>query len=99
MSQQDVADQLGTTQNLIYRMENELGSSIFMLLHISLYYRQQHQLNFDWLFNPEPEESEFAPMLTSADLSLRKQIALADRLLIRFAKEIIRDVHKFEESL
>jgi transcriptional regulator with XRE-family HTH domain len=96
LSQQEVADQIGTTQNLIYRIENDLNSSISMVLHVCHYYRQHHRLNFEWLVNPNSSDTEFAPMVLSPDLNLRKELGLSDRRKLAIVDKFIRDLERLE---
>lgn len=65
MTQHELADKVDTTQNLIYRLEKGLAVSREMFTFIALYFIRQHGINFEWLFNPDPEEEANIPMLTS----------------------------------
>lgn len=98
LSQQEVADQIGTTQNLIYRIENDLNSSISMVLRVCHYYRQQHQLNFEWLVNPDSTDTEFAPMRLTEALSLRKELGLLDRKKLAILNQFIQDWERLEQQ-
>ncbi len=97
LSQQDIADQLGTTQNLIYRLEKGLNTSILMAMQVAHYYRQYHKLNLEWLINPEPTDSEFAPMIVNDELNLRKKIGLSDRKKLAILEKFMREFSALEE--
>ena len=73
MSQQELADELSTTQNLIYRLENGLKVSREMFTLIALYYVKRHKVSYEWLFDPEPEEDPNVPMFTN-ELIKRQRI-------------------------
>ncbi len=98
LSQQEVADQIGTTQNLIYRIENDLSSSISMVLQVCHYYYQQYHLNFEWLMNPDSRDTEFAPMMLSDVLNLRKELGLVDRKKLALFDKFIHDLESLEQK-
>jgi transcriptional regulator with XRE-family HTH domain len=92
MSQQDLANKFNTTQNLIYRLENGLKVSREMFTMISLYFIRTHQVNYEWLYNPDVETEPAIPMFTN-DLVRRKKIneqREAERLVLlqRFREEL-----------
>ncbi len=73
MSQQDLANEFNTTQNLIYRLENGLKVSREMFTMIALYFIRKHQVNYEWLYNPDAETEPAIPMFTN-DAVKRKKI-------------------------
>lgn len=92
MSQQELADELRSTQNLIYRLENGLKVSREMFTLIALYYVQRHKVSYEWLFNPDPEEDPNIPMLTNEQIKRKRindqQEAQRLALLHQFMEEI-----------
>ncbi|KAB7726890.1 helix-turn-helix domain-containing protein [Rudanella paleaurantiibacter] len=55
LSQAELAEEMGTTQNLIFRLENGLKVSQTSLFSAFLYFYKNKQLNPEWLFSPENE--------------------------------------------
>jgi|GEM_PF-7033264 len=92
MSQQELADELSSTQNLVYRLENGLKVSREMFTLIALYYVQRHKVSYEWLFNPDPEEDPNIPMLTNEQIKRKRindqQEAQRLALLHQFMEEI-----------
>lgn len=55
LSQAELAEEMGTTQNLIFRLENGLKVSQTSLFSTFLYFYKNYQINPEWLFSPENE--------------------------------------------
>ena len=55
-SQAEMAETIGTTQNLIYRVENGVKVSSDALFHIILWWISNYNLNTEWLMSPDNEE-------------------------------------------
>ena len=77
LSQRDFLDTLGLGQNIIFRSEGDLNISIEALLKLALYYIQTHQINPDWLFNPDNME---IPQLNEQALQNRRKVTTFDRI-------------------
>lgn len=78
LSQRDFQDTLGLGQNIIFRAEGDLNISIEALLKLALYYVQKHQINADWLFNPDNSE---VPQLNEQVIHNRKKVAIVDMMI------------------
>lgn len=78
LSQRDFQDTLGLGQNIIFRAEGDLNISIEALLKLALYYVQEHQINADWLFNPDNSE---VPQLNELVIRNKRKIAIVDRMI------------------
>lgn len=73
MSQQDLANEFNTTQNLIFRLENGLKVSREMFTLIALYFIKRHKVSYEWLYNPEAEDDVNVPMFSN-ELAKRRKI-------------------------
>lgn len=51
-SQQEMADEIGVTQNAIFRLENDCKVSTSSLASIFLYFYKNHKVSPEWLFTP-----------------------------------------------
>lgn len=51
-SQQEMADEIGVTQNAIFRLENDCKVSFSSLASIFLYFYKNHKVSPEWLFTP-----------------------------------------------
>lgn len=98
MSQQELADEFGTTQNLTFRLENGLKVSREMFTLIALYYIKRHRVSYEWLFNPDPEEDPNMPMFS--DEVLKRQRINDQREAERLAllHQFIKDMSKVENK-
>ncbi len=76
LSQRDFQDTLGLGQNIIFRAEGDLNISIEALLKLALYYVQEHQINADWLFNPDNSD---VPQLNEQAVRNRRKVLIFDR--------------------
>lgn len=54
-SQYEIAQEMNTSQNVIFRSENKLSISLTMLLNILVFYRVKYNLNISWLFAENPD--------------------------------------------
>ncbi|RYC66512.1 helix-turn-helix domain-containing protein [Spirosoma sordidisoli] len=77
LSQRDFQDTLGLGQNIIFRAEKDLSMSIEALLALALYYVQEHDINPDWLFNPDNTD---LPLLNSQATKNRIKVKIWDRM-------------------
>lgn len=50
LSQVEVAEATGTTQNILFRLENDLRVGTEGLMRVALFYTETHQINPEWLF-------------------------------------------------
>ena len=71
MTQQDLSEELGVSQNLIFRSENGLKLSMPALFAIYIYYRKKYKLNPAWLF--EIDNEDVPRYFTVQALKTRKQ--------------------------
>lgn len=98
MSQQDLANEFNTTQNLIYRLENGLKVSREMFTLIALYFIKRHKVNYEWIYNPDPEDDPTVPMFTNEQVKRQKvnNQREAERLalLSQFMEEMNKVEHK-----
>lgn len=78
LSQRDFQEPLGLGQNVIFRAEKDLSMSIEALLALALYYVQHHEINPDWLFNPDNLD---VPLLNAEALKGRKKVKMFDKLV------------------
>ena len=94
MSQQDLANEFNTTQNLIYRLENGLKVSREMFTMIALYFIEKHKVNYEWLYNPDSEADPNSPMFVNEQAKRHKinEQHEAERLMLlqRFMEEVSR---------
>ncbi len=98
MSQQDLANELNTTQNLIYRLENGLKVSREMFTLIALYFIKRHKVNYEWIYNPDPEDDPNVPMFTS-ELAKRQKVNSqreAERLAL--LQQFMEEMNKVERK-
>lgn len=98
MTQSDLAKEFDTTQNLIYRLENGLKVSLDMFLTISLYFVRRHQINYEWLFNPDPADEDSIPMLTSEQVKRQKQHDRKEAERLALLKSFLDDLSKVEKK-
>ena len=78
LSQLDFQDTLGLGQNTIFRAEGNVRISLEALLKLALYYVQKHQINADWLFNPDHSA---VPQLTEQAVLNRRKVAIVDGMI------------------
>lgn len=98
MSQQDLANEFNTTQNLIYRLENGLKVSREMFTLISLYFIKKHKVSYEWLYNPESEDDVNVPMFSN-ELAKRRKIhdqREAERLVL--LQQFMEEMNKVERK-
>lgn len=76
-SQRDFQGTLELGQNIIFRAEGDLNVSVEALLKLALFYVQEHQINPDWLFNPDNSE---VPQQNEQAVRNRKKVAIFDRM-------------------
>ncbi|PRY27806.1 helix-turn-helix protein [Spirosoma oryzae] len=50
LTQQELADKLGTSQNLVYRLENNLSCSMDSILVAYIFFVRNYKVNPEWLF-------------------------------------------------
>jgi transcriptional regulator with XRE-family HTH domain len=78
LSQRDFQETLGLGQNVLFRAEKELSMSIEALLTLVLFYVQEHDINPDWLFNPDNAD---IPMQHTQAKRDRKKVKVLDGLV------------------
>lgn len=78
LSQRDFQETLGLGQNVLFRAEKELSMSIDALLTLVLFYVQEHDVNPDWLFNPD---NTGIPMQHTYAKRDRKKVKVYDRMI------------------
>ncbi len=78
LSQRDFQDTLGLGQNILFRAEKELSMSIEALLTLTLFYVQEHDINPDWLFNPDNADIPIRHTQAKRD---RKKVKVYDRMM------------------
>lgn len=71
LTQQDLSEELGVSQNLIFRSENGLKLSMSAMFGIYMYYRKKYKLNPAWLF--EIDNKDVPRYLTVQALKTRRQ--------------------------
>lgn len=71
MTQQELSEELGFSQNLIFRSENGLKLSMTALFTIYIHHRKKYKLNPAWLF--EIDNKDVPRYLTVQALKTRKQ--------------------------
>ena len=89
ISQQELADVVGTTQNLIFRMENDLKASTSSLFLLFLFYFKNYNINPEWLFSPR--NTDVPKYYNDIKLSKRKKDAEETRrteILTKMLKEL-----------
>jgi len=89
LSQQELADVVGTTQNLIFRMENDLKASTSSLFLLFLFYFKNYNINPEWLFSPR--NTDVPKYYNDIKLSKRKKDAEETRrteILTKMLKEL-----------
>jgi len=89
LSQQELADLVGTTQNLIFRMENDLKASTSSLFLLFLFYFKNYNINPEWLFSPR--NTDVPKYYNDIKLSKRKKDAEETRrteILTKMLKEL-----------
>lgn len=90
LSQRDFQEPLNLGQNVIYRAEKDLSMSVEALLSLALYYIQAHDINPDWLFNPDNSD---IPQLNAQAAQNRKKLHIFDRIVEEMkAAELIHDL-------
>ena len=77
-SQRDFQETLELGQNIIFRAEGDLNVSVEALLKLALFYVQEHQINPDWLFNPDNSE---VPQQNEKAVRNRRTVAILDRMV------------------
>ena len=53
LSQAELAGEFNTSQNLIFRLENDLKVSTESLITVMLWYYKNFNISLDWLFSPD----------------------------------------------
>lgn len=96
MSQQDLANEFNTTQNLIYRLENGLKVSREMFTLIALYFIRRHKVNYEWLYNPDPEEDTNVPMFTNEQAKRQKIHDQREAERLALIHQLYNDLQKIE---
>lgn len=96
MSQQDLANEFNTTQNLIYRLENGLKVSREMFTLIALYFIRRHKVNYEWLYNPDPEEDANVPMFTNEQAKRQKIHDQREAERLALIHQLFDDLQKIE---
>lgn len=89
LSQQELADVVGTTQNLIFRMENDLKASTTSMFMLFLFYHKNYNINPEWLFTPR--NTDVPKYYNDIKLSKRKKDAEESRrseILTKMLKEL-----------
>jgi DNA-binding XRE family transcriptional regulator len=71
LSQQEVAEQVGTTKETICLLEKDLSSTLYMLLHVCSYYNRNYKLDLAWVFNGGTTDTKLAITLTNSNRPLR----------------------------
>lgn len=90
-TQQELAEQMGITQNTIWRMENGLKISTSQLLSAFLFYTINYKLNPEWLFSFD--NSPFVPYYTDVKKAKRK-IEGAEKARLELFDKLIAEIQK-----
>lgn len=98
MSQQDLANEFNTTQNLIYRLENGLKVSREMFTLIALYFIRRHKVNYEWLYNPDSEDDANVPMFTNEQVKRQKIHDQREAERLALIHQLYTDLQKIEEK-
>lgn len=98
MTQQELADQFGTTQNLIYRLEKGLNVSREMFTLIALYFIRRHKISHEWLFNPEAEEDPSTPMIASEHSKRQRANERQEAERLALLTRFMEDIQKMEKK-
>ena len=77
-SQRDFQETLELGQNIIFRAEGDLNVSIEALLKLALFYIQEHQINPDWLFNPDNSD---LPQQNEQAVRNRRKVVIFDNMV------------------
>ena len=104
-SQQEMADIIGTTQNLIFRVENDLKVSTSSLILLFLFYFKNHKVNPEWLFSPR--NTDVPKYVNDLKIAKRKRESSEHRrseIVMKMLKELqdnnlMPQAGKAEESL
>ncbi|WP_077923873.1 helix-turn-helix domain-containing protein [Spirosoma sp. 209] len=98
MSQQDLANEFNTTQNLIYRLENGLKVSREMFTLIALYFIRRHKVNYEWLYNPDSEDDANVPMFTNEQVKRQKIHDQQEAERLALLKQLYTDLQRIEQK-
>lgn len=98
MSQQDLANEFNTTQNLIYRLENGLKVSREMFTLIALYFIRRHKVNYEWLYNPDSEDDANVPMFTNEHVKRQKIHDQQEAERLALLKQLYTDLQRIEQK-
>jgi transcriptional regulator with XRE-family HTH domain len=98
MSQQDLANEFDTTQNLIYRLENGLKVSREMFTLIALYFIKRHKVNYEWLYNPDPEDDPNVPMFTNEQVKRQKLNNQREAERLALLSQFMEEINKVERK-
>ena len=98
MSQQELANEFNTTQNLIYRLENGLKVSREMFTLISLYFIRRHKVNHEWLYNPDPEDDANVPMFASEQAKRQKIQDQREGERLALIRQLYTDLQRIEQQ-
>ena len=77
LSQTELSLEIGTTQNLIYRIETDVNTSLSSFLMVMLWYIKNRRLNPEWLLSPDNEG--LYKYYTSSRISQRKKDHLDEK--------------------
>lgn len=78
LSQVEVAEATGTTQNIVFRLENDLRVGIEGLLRVALFYMETKHINPEWLF---AFDNSGVPMTRQEQRAARAKLVLLDSFL------------------
>jgi transcriptional regulator with XRE-family HTH domain len=98
MSQQELADEFGSTQNLIYRLENGLRVSRDMYTLIALYFIKRHKVSYEWLFNPDEKEDPNVPMFTNEQIKRQRINEQHEAQRLALLHQFMDQLSKVEEK-
>lgn len=98
MSQQDLANEFDTTQNLIYRLENGLKVSREMFMLIALYFIKRHKVNYEWLYNPDQEDDPNVPMFTNEQVKRQKANSQREAERLALLQQFMEEINKVERK-
>lgn len=96
MTQHELAAILGTTQNLIYRLEKGQNVSIEMFRLIALYFIRKHKVSYEWLFNPDADD-ESTPMITNEQIQRHRTSDKQNAERLALLTQFMDDIKKMEK--
>lgn len=77
LSQTELSEEIGVTQNIIFRAEHHMNISTPTLLLLYLYYYDKAQVNPLWLFSPDNQH--FKRYYTQEDVNKKAQENFDDK--------------------